>query len=83
MRILETGIHSKHRRLWVRTHLCCFANNFVINVGMEYAGSLFILLMVGYLLVLIVFMLEVFWYRYAMNKKMMAKLEQQVKEDEN
>ncbi|XP_065362168.1 uncharacterized protein Ir75a [Calliphora vicina] len=80
MRILETGIQAKHRRLWVRTHLNCISNNFIINVGMEYAGPLFLLLMCGYLIVLIIFMLEIIWHRYAMSRKRMMIIEMQAEE---
>ncbi|TMW44527.1 hypothetical protein DOY81_010392, partial [Sarcophaga bullata] len=63
MRILETGVHSKHRRQWVRTHLNCFSNNFLINVGMEYAAPLFMMLVCGYFMVLAIFAVEILWHR--------------------
>ncbi|KAI8116559.1 kainate 5, Glutamate receptor ionotropic [Lucilia cuprina] len=81
MRILETGVHSKHRRLWVRTHLHCMSNNFVINVGMEYTGPLFLLLICGYLMVLVVFVVEIIWHHYVERRKSMFSIEQLDKEE--
>ncbi|XP_073838111.1 ionotropic receptor 75a-like [Musca autumnalis] len=66
IRILESGVHSKHRRQWVRTHLNCFSNNFVINVGLEYTAPLFLMLLCGYGMVLFLVLLEVMWYRWEM-----------------
>uniref|UniRef100_A0A1A9WE51 Ionotropic receptor 75a N-terminal domain-containing protein n=1 Tax=Glossina brevipalpis TaxID=37001 RepID=A0A1A9WE51_9MUSC len=45
IRIMETGVHAKHRRQWVRTHLNCLTNNFIVHVGLEYTASLFIMLL--------------------------------------
>lgn len=61
---METGIHAKHRRQWVRKHLNCLTNNLIVHVGLEYTGSLFIMLLVGYILVLLIFIAELLWNRY-------------------
>ncbi|KAL9905222.1 ionotropic receptor 75a-like [Glossina fuscipes fuscipes] len=64
LRIIETGVHAKHRRQWVRTHLDCLTNNLIVHVGLEYTASLFIMLLVGYTLVLLIFITELLWNRY-------------------
>lgn len=62
--MLETGIYRKHRNWWARMKLHCYSQNFVINVGMEYVAPLFFLLLCGYLLVLLLLLLELAWQRY-------------------
>uniref|UniRef100_A0A1I8PE28 Ionotropic glutamate receptor C-terminal domain-containing protein n=1 Tax=Stomoxys calcitrans TaxID=35570 RepID=A0A1I8PE28_STOCA len=64
MRILETGVHSKHRRQWVRTHLNCLSSNFVINVGLEYMAPLFLMLVCGYGFAFVLLLLEMLWKRW-------------------
>uniref|UniRef100_A0A1I8MYE5 Uncharacterized protein n=1 Tax=Musca domestica TaxID=7370 RepID=A0A1I8MYE5_MUSDO len=75
IRILETGVHSKHRRQWVRTHLNCFSNNFVINVGLEYTAPLFLMLLCGYGLVLILLLFEIVWNRWEMKAERLSSYE--------
>lgn len=64
MRLLETGIYRKHRMLWARMKLHCYSQNFVITVGMEYVAPLFFMLICGYILVLLLLMMELAWQRY-------------------
>lgn len=52
------------RRFWVHSHLNCFANNFVIDVGMEYAAPLFFMLLIAYVFVLIILMIEIAYKHY-------------------
>uniref|UniRef100_A0A1A9URY2 Uncharacterized protein n=1 Tax=Glossina austeni TaxID=7395 RepID=A0A1A9URY2_GLOAU len=40
LRLMETGVHAKHRRQWVRTHLNCLTNNLIVHVGLEYTAQL-------------------------------------------
>jgi len=61
LRMLEAGMNQKHRRFYTKTKLHCFSNNYVINVGMEYAAPLFIALLVAYIVALFILMLEVSW----------------------
>ncbi|XP_017861269.1 PREDICTED: glutamate receptor ionotropic, kainate 5 [Drosophila arizonae] len=65
LRVLETGIYRKHRTWWARMRLHCYSQNFVITVGMEYVAPLFFMLLCGYLLVLLLLLLELAWQRYA------------------
>ncbi|KAM7354775.1 ionotropic receptor 75a-like isoform 3-T4 [Cochliomyia hominivorax] len=81
MRILESGVHSKHRRLWVRTSLNCLDSNYLLKVGMEYAAPLFLLLVGSYLLCFFVFLLELLWYRIEMKRKNMELIERQTEEE--
>ena len=83
MRILETGVHSKHRRQWVRTHLNCFSNNFLINVGMEYAAPLFMMLACGYFMVLAIFAVEILWHRCKDNRTFKLAIDWEDMEHEN
>lgn len=68
VRMFETGVYSKYSRFYARTGLNCLSNNIVLSVGMEYAAPLFLLLLCSYLLVLIIFAIEVICYRFANNK---------------
>ncbi|XP_032574973.1 ionotropic receptor 75a [Drosophila sechellia] len=68
VRMLETGITSKQSRFFSKTKLHTFSNSFVIQVGMEYAASLFISLLVAYFLALLILILEICWARYARKK---------------
>lgn len=77
MRILETGVHSKHRRLWVRTSLNCLDSNFLLTVGMEYAAPLFLLLVGSYALVIVVFVFEILVHRIDKKRKSMELIERQ------
>ncbi|XP_030081654.1 uncharacterized protein LOC111597335 [Drosophila hydei] len=61
VRMLETGITQKHKLFYTKTKLHCFANNYVIKVGMEYAAPLFIGLLLSYLAAIITLMLELGW----------------------
>ncbi|KAH8405061.1 hypothetical protein KR222_010395 [Zaprionus bogoriensis] len=64
LRMLETGVYRKHRALFARTKLHCYTQNFVITVGMEYVAPLFFMLICGYVLVLLLLLLELAWQRY-------------------
>ncbi|KAM8708521.1 hypothetical protein ACLKA7_015490 [Drosophila subpalustris] len=64
LRVLETGVYRKHRNRWARTKLHCYSQNFVITVGMEYVAPLFFMLICGYILVLLLLLLELAWQRY-------------------
>ncbi|XP_034106433.1 ionotropic receptor 75a [Drosophila albomicans] len=61
LRMLEGGMTQKHRRFYTKTKLHCFSNNYVINVGMEYAAPLFMALLAAYILSFIILMLELGW----------------------
>ncbi|KAM7354774.1 ionotropic receptor 75a-like isoform 2-T3 [Cochliomyia hominivorax] len=80
MRILETGVHSKHRRLWVRTSINCLDSNFLLTVGMEYAAPLFLLLVGSYLLCFFIFLLEILWSHVERKRKNMEIIERQAEE---
>ncbi|XP_034101886.2 ionotropic receptor 75a [Drosophila albomicans] len=64
LRVLESGVYRKHRNIWARMKLHCYAQNFVITVGMEYVAPLFFMLICGYVLVLLLLLLELAWERY-------------------
>ncbi|KAH8270252.1 hypothetical protein KR018_006217 [Drosophila ironensis] len=64
VRMLETGIISKHSRFFSKTKLHIFSNSFVIQVGMEYAAPLFLSLLASYFLALGVLILELSWARW-------------------
>ncbi|EDW79105.2 uncharacterized protein Dwil_GK10445 [Drosophila willistoni] len=64
LRILETGIYRKQRNYWAHMKLHCFAQNFVINVGMEYVAPLFFMLLCAILLAIVVLLLELAWQHY-------------------
>ncbi|KAH8370200.1 hypothetical protein KR093_002600 [Drosophila rubida] len=64
LRVLETGVYRKHRNIWARMKLHCYAQNFVITVGMEYVAPLFFMLICGYILVVLLLLLELAWQRY-------------------
>ncbi|TDG45606.1 hypothetical protein AWZ03_007976 [Drosophila navojoa] len=61
VRMLETGITQKHKLFYTKAKLHCFANNYVINVGMEYAAPLFIGLLLSYFASMITLILELGW----------------------
>ncbi|XP_060651499.1 ionotropic receptor 75a [Drosophila nasuta] len=61
LRMLEGGMTQKHRRFYTKTKLHCFSNNYVINVGMEYAAPLFMALLAAYILSFIILVLELGW----------------------
>ncbi|XP_034483168.1 ionotropic receptor 75a [Drosophila innubila] len=61
LRMLEGGMTQKHRRFYTKSKLHCFSNNYVINVGMEYAAPLFIALLVAYFVALFILLLELSW----------------------
>ncbi|ALC43862.1 Ir75b, partial [Drosophila busckii] len=63
LRLLETGVHFKHYRYWVRTKLHCYQSNVVAAVGMDSAGPLFLLLFCAYMGCLLVLGLELLWHR--------------------
>ncbi|EDV97845.1 GH14466 [Drosophila grimshawi] len=65
LRVLETGVYRKHRSQWAHMKLHCFSDSFVITVGMEYVAPLFFILICGYILVLILLLLELAWHRYS------------------
>ncbi|KAH8259287.1 hypothetical protein KR026_001646 [Drosophila bipectinata] len=74
VRMLETGITSKHSRFFSKTKLHTFSNSFVIQVGMEYAAPLFISLLVAYLLALMILLLELSWARWGRRTILNLKL---------
>ncbi|XP_034483169.1 ionotropic receptor 75a [Drosophila innubila] len=63
LRLLETGVHLKHFRYWIRTKLHCYRSNVTVVVGMESAGPLFLLLLGAYIICLFVLGLEVLWHK--------------------
>ncbi|ALC43864.1 Ir75c, partial [Drosophila busckii] len=63
VRMLESGITSKHRLFYSKSKLHCFSNNYVINVGMEYAAPLFIALLTAYIAAILIFVIEIVWAR--------------------
>ncbi|XP_017058920.1 ionotropic receptor 75a [Drosophila ficusphila] len=65
LRMLETGIHFKHERYWMRTKLHCYQHNHTVAVGLEYAAPLFILLLGAMILCVGVLGLEVIWFRHS------------------
>ncbi|KAH8296113.1 hypothetical protein KR054_001963 [Drosophila jambulina] len=64
LRMLETGIHFKHERYWMRTKLHCYQHNHTVAVGLEYAAPLFILLLGAMIFCVGVLVLEVIWHRH-------------------
>ncbi|XP_026847944.1 ionotropic receptor 75a [Drosophila persimilis] len=64
LRMLETGIHFKHERYWMRTKLHCYQHNHSVAVGLEYATPLFILLLGSIVLCVGLLGLEVLWHRH-------------------
>ncbi|KAH8239059.1 hypothetical protein KR032_000305 [Drosophila birchii] len=64
LRMLETGIHFKHERFWMRTKLHCYQHNHTVAVGLEYAAPLFILLLGAMIFCVGVLVLEVIWHRH-------------------
>ncbi|XP_030372010.1 uncharacterized protein LOC115622251 [Scaptodrosophila lebanonensis] len=64
LRVLETGVYRKQRNYWVHTQLHCFAQNFVIKVGMEYVAPLFFMLLCAYMVALLLLLLEKGYHRY-------------------
>ncbi|KPU77988.1 uncharacterized protein Dana_GF25234 [Drosophila ananassae] len=74
VRMLETGITSKHSRFFSKTKLHTFSNSFVIQVGMEYAAPLFISLLVAYFLALGILLLELSWARWGRRTILTLKL---------
>ncbi|XP_064545424.1 ionotropic receptor 75a [Drosophila montana] len=61
LRMMETGITQKHKFFYTKTKLHCYANNYVINVGMEYAAPLFIALLLSYFASIFILILELAW----------------------
>ncbi|KAH8379406.1 hypothetical protein KR009_004698 [Drosophila setifemur] len=64
LRMLETGIHFKHERYWMRTKLHCYQRNYTVAVGLEYAAPLFLLLLAAMIICVGVLGLEVIWHRH-------------------
>ncbi|KAH8370201.1 hypothetical protein KR093_002602, partial [Drosophila rubida] len=63
LRLLETGVHFKHFRYWVRNKLHCYQSNVTVVVGLESAGPLFLLLLAAYVVCLFVLGLELLWHK--------------------
>ncbi|KAH8357688.1 hypothetical protein KR200_011567 [Drosophila serrata] len=64
LRMMETGVHIKHERYWMRTKLHCYQHNHTVAVGLEYAAPLFILLLGAMIFCVGVLVLEVIWHRH-------------------
>ncbi|KAH8261635.1 hypothetical protein KR044_012602 [Drosophila immigrans] len=69
LRMLEAGMTQKHRSFYTKTKLHCFSNNYVINVGMEYAAPLFMVLLVAYIVAFIALMLELSWAYFSRRQR--------------
>ncbi|KAM8708520.1 hypothetical protein ACLKA7_015489 [Drosophila subpalustris] len=63
LRLLETGVHFRNFRFWVRTKLHCYQSNVTVVVGLESAGPLFLLLLSAYIICLFVLGLEILWHK--------------------
>ncbi|XP_051859523.1 ionotropic receptor 75a [Drosophila albomicans] len=68
LRLLETGVHFKHFRYWVRNKLHCYQSNVTVVVGLESAGPLFLLLLMAYIICLFVLGLEILWHKRQLRK---------------
>lgn len=67
----ETGIISKHQRHWIATKSPCFANNLFSSVGLTSTVAVLILLGIGYLVSLVILLLENLVFVY--HKKILWK----------
>lgn len=73
IRILESGIYDRHRRIWVKKRLNCYlSSSFLVQVGLEYTAPLFIMLAAVYIAVLILMIFEIIWNKF--EKKLTMKL---------
>ncbi|ALC43863.1 Ir75a, partial [Drosophila busckii] len=73
LRMLETGILKKFRRLYSKSKSPCYSNNYVISVGMEYAAPLFIALLISFFASLLVLIIELSWSRLRARERRLAK----------
>lgn len=70
LRMMESGMTRKHKNYYTKEKLHCFANNYVINVGMEYAAPLFIALCISYFAAILILMLELSWAHFSRRHSM-------------
>lgn len=70
LRMMESGMTQKHRNFYTKEKLHCFSNNYVINVGMEYAAPLFIALCLSYLAAILILILELTWAHFSRRRVM-------------
>ncbi|KAM7354771.1 ionotropic receptor 75a-like [Cochliomyia hominivorax] len=76
VRIMESGIYSRHNRLFGKGRLTCYlSSNSLVQVGLEYTAPLFIMLATAYIVVLLLMFMELMWQKFERKLRMSPEKE--------